>query len=158
MITDIVNIIIALAVLIVPLEVTYRRIIDFENTYHRALSNIARAQRERIINEEQHGMAANEINEQFRVANRYIKWVALFKRFLPVFLITEILHITLWEIRWSYWYEWILLGLNNLFLILIIVAILLYYMIKEFKLNNTKLNEYEAHIFSVEARYIYGFL
>ncbi len=154
MITDIVNIIVALAVLIVQLEVSYKRIIDFENTYHRALSNLVKAQRAGTINEEQHREAANEINEQFRVANRYIKWAVLFKRFLPILLIIEILHITLKE----YFYEWTVPGLNKLFLIVIIVLMLLYYMIKEFKLNNTKLNDYEAHIISVEARYIYGFL
>ncbi len=144
-----------MAVLIVPLEVSYRRIIDFENTYHRTLSNIARGGR---INEEQHMMAANEINEQFRVAKRYIKWATLFKRVLPILLIVEILHITLKDIQWSYWYEWILPGLNNIFVISIIILMSLYYMVKEFKLNDTKLNDYEAHIISVEARYVYDFL
>ncbi|MDD1745344.1 MAG: hypothetical protein LUQ20_05995 [Candidatus Methanoperedens sp.] len=158
MTTDIVNIIVSLAVLIVPLEVSYRRIIDFENTYNRTLSNIAIAQRGGRINEEQHMMAAKEINEQFRVANRYIKWAALFKRFLPILLLVEILHITLKDIQWSYWYEWILPGLNNIFLTSIIIVILLYYIVKEFKLNHTKLNDYEANIISVEARYVYDFL
>ncbi len=107
---------------------------------------------------EQHMMAANEINEHFRVAKRYIKWATLFKRVLPILLIVEILHITLKDIQWSYWYEWILPGLNNIFVISIIILISLYYVVKEFKLNDTKLNDYEAHIISVEARYVYDFL
>lgn len=157
-----IGVIVALAVLLLKLDFSSKRINDFLNLYDKSLSDLAKAKRDGIIDEEKHKKAAHEINEcykDFKKGYDRLKWAEWLKQFLPIFLIFEILHITLQEFQWSNLYEWIAPpGLNKLYVVIIILVMLLYLVLGLFRITDKKILHLESQIISVIARYLYDFV
>ncbi|NJD53874.1 MAG: hypothetical protein FIB07_13520 [Candidatus Methanoperedens sp.] len=165
-----ISVIVALAVLILKMEFSSKRINDFMTFYDKSLSDLAKAEQKRIIDEKQHNNAANEINKYYKDFTKgYVGYVILklikpaewLKNFLPMLLIFEVLHITLQEFGWSGFYDGRYPGLNKLYVVIIIlfiIFIMFVHLAFELFMSDKKIRDLESKIASVIARYIYDML
>ncbi|MBU4222689.1 MAG: hypothetical protein KKD46_02440 [Euryarchaeota archaeon] len=157
---DLISVIVVLVVLILEMEFSTKRKIDFTILYNKSLSDLARADRDGKIDRKKHEEAAVKINKcfkEFQKGYNRLNWVEWIKQILPILLMVEILHISLHEFGFSLWYECIWPGLNKYYIIFIILVMFFYFVMGVFRITDKKILDLESKIDSVIAEYIYSF-
>lgn len=165
-----ISVIVALALLLLKMEIPSKRIDDFIRLYHTSLSKLEEEKIKNIAGkpvDKENDKGMDEINKcfkEFKKGYDVLKWLERLeslKLFLPTLLTIEILHIALQEFGWSLWYEGMWPGLNGKYVVFLILLMLLYFTIIAcivITLSKEKILGLETQIISVIGRYIYGSL
>ncbi len=171
-----ISVIIAMAVLLLKIELPSRRISNFIKLYNKSLSDLEEEKFKKIAGKPYDEEArriighfdkgADEINKYFKEFKKgydVLKWVErveILKLFLPLLLMFEVLHIAFQEFGWSWVYEGWLPGLNRIYVVSLILLMLLYFALVTIigeTLSEKRVRDLESKIISVIAEYIYGF-
>jgi hypothetical protein len=172
-----ISVIVAMAVLLLKIELPSSRISNFIKLYHKSLSDLEEAKFKKIAGKpydeearriiEHFDKGADEINKYFKEFKKgydVLKWVErveIFKLFLPPLLMLEVLHIALQEFEWSCVYEGWWPGLNGKYVVSLILLMFLYFALVTIiglTLSEKKVRDLKSKMISVIAEYIYGFL
>lgn len=157
---ELINLVLTIAILVITIEFNLehlnRRITNWEISINRALSSLAKANKKyHTITLEEEQKEAYIIKEQWddvkslRIKLEHSNLITLC---LPILLTIEVGHIALQFFRWSWFYEWILPGLNKVFLIAIIVIILIFFIIRV-TLGDKKISKYETYNSEIISKY-----
>ncbi len=144
----VISIVISLAVLVWMIEFPSKQINDLKKSCSESMNVLYDALKIGEINREKYDFYTNKLLERSINIDKDIKRVNWIKRFLPILLAIEVLHITLQFFPWYWRFEQSCSGLNNWFLIFIGLLILFYFIIKEIKVSDNKILAYKQDCMS----------
>jgi|GEM_PF-3373873 len=152
----VIPVVISLAVIVWTIESPSKQMNGLKKYRSESMNVLHDALNAKEICQQDYGSYTKELFRRYDHFDKAIRRLTWIKRFLPVLLAIEVLHITLHFYQWYWQFEQLLPGLNNCFLIIIELFILFYFLIKEIQFSDAKIFAYQNYCWAFVAKYKYN--